>query len=728
MKKTFSILLFTLSSINLWSQNTNIIDLFRSDFRQAEIYFKDLAYHNAIELYERELDRNPNNVKAMLQIAESYRLLKQPVQSEYWYNKASENESLPAIHNYHYAQVLSSNQKYREARALYAQFKEQNPIDSRSPSKIEFIDNMSFYLRDSALYAIEDANINSSATDFGPTYYKDGVVFLSSRDQDLFIKHSFSPSKAQESLFDMYFAKKSGLGAYTTPVKFQQQINTKFHEGPLSFGPGESLIFTRNNFYKGQSGRGSDGEMKLKLYFANLDKDRNLSNLRPFPFNDDEYSTAHPSWSSDGKTLYYSSDMPGGLGGADLYVSYYEGNAWTEPINLGSPINTEGNEMFPYKFENKLYFSSDGHGGFGGLDIYLTINSNNTYSDVINLGYPANSSYDDFSFIMNENGREGMFASDRPGSSEDDIYNYFVRHSVVAGQVIETDDRYPIPGATVILLDNQGEIIQSSLTNNNGQFHLDLPLDTDYSIDVTKDGFTRATENHSYASKTAFDVDSINVFMWAHDLFAQGTIYGNETQQTLSDVQLILSNFNSPHNDTIYTDDSGQYNFILESGNEYVISINKELFVPTQHKFNTLNFKKGVIRNDFIIEEEFLNKGLVLFDFNDDQLKPNFMAETNEILRILQRNPSTFLIISAHADSRGKKDYNLALSRRRASNIQEFYLRNGVEKKRIIARGFGEELIINRCSDGINCHEEDHSKNRRAELKIEKELVGEELR
>lgn len=701
--------------------------MFRSDFRQAEIYFKDLAYRNAIELYRRELERSPKNVKAMLQIAESYRLLKEPMEAEHWYNKASEEQPISAIHNYQYAQVLSSNQKYNKARIIYSQYKEQNPLDSRPTSKLRFIDNMSFYLRDSSLYTIEPANINSSAIDFGPSYYKDGVVFLSSRDQDLFVKHTSSASSTTESLLDIYFAKKTGSGIFDSPVKFQQQINSRFHEGPLSFGPGESLIFTRNNFYKGQARRGTDGQMKLKLFFANLDKDRNLSNLSPFPFNDDEYSTAHPSWSSDGKTLYFSSDMPGGMGGADLYVSYLQDNRWTDPVNLGSAINTEGDEMFPFIFEDRLYFSSDGHGGFGGFDIFFALNSSNSYLKVANLGYPANSSHDDFSFIMNKNGREGMFASDRPGSSEDDIYNYFVRHSVVAGQVIEVDDNYAISEATVNLLNINGEIMASTETNSSGEFHLDLPLDTEYSIDVSKTGFTKTNENYSYAKKNAFDVDSIKVYMWAHDLFAQGTIYSNETQRALSDVQLILSNSNN-QKDTVYTNELGEYNFIIESGNEYGITINKELFVSTQHKFNTLNFKKGVIRNDFIIEEQYLNKGLVLFDFNDDQLKPNFMAETNEILNILKKNLSAFLIISAHADSRGTKEYNLELSRRRASNIQEFYIRNGIEKKRIIARGFGEEFVINRCSDGINCHEEDHSKNRRAELKIEKELPDEEIK
>ena len=268
---SFCIFLLATTSV---AQNTNIIDLFRSDFRQAEIYFKDLAYRNAIELYERELERNPKNQTAKIKIAECHRLLKDAQNAEYWYEKASEDGPLPAINNYHYGQVLSSNQKYRQARALYNEQQRQNPLDSRSQLKIDFIDNMDFYLRDSALYEVSITNINSKATDFGPAYYKDGIVFLSSRDQDLFVKHQSSPSSANESLFDLYYAPDHNNGFYGSAVKFQQQINSKFHEGPLSFGSGGSLVFTRNNYFKGRTGRSSDGRMKLKLYFAELDENR----------------------------------------------------------------------------------------------------------------------------------------------------------------------------------------------------------------------------------------------------------------------------------------------------------------------------------------------------------------------------------------------------------------------------------------------------------------------
>ena len=188
-----------------------------------------------------------------------------------------------------------------------------------------------------------------------------------------------------------------------------------------------------------------------------------------------------------------------------------------------------------------------------------------------------------------------------------------------------------------------------------------------------------------------------------------------------------MTNTNTNESQSIVTDSSGGYKFLLQTGNEYLITLKKELFVTMSQEINTLNIKKGTIRNDFVIEEQFLNKGLVLFGYNEDNFSSEFINETQTILNILKKNPSTFLIISAHADSRGSAEYNLKLSETRAQNVEAFFLQNGISSDRIISRGFGESLIINRCTDGIHCIEEDHSKNRRAELKIEKELPEGEL-
>ncbi|MDA0194067.1 MAG: OmpA family protein [Bacteroidetes bacterium] len=462
--------------------------------------------------------------------------------------------------------------------------------------------------------------------------------------------------------------------------------------------------------------------MKLKLFFAELDEDRNLENLTSFKYNDDEYSTAHPFLSKDGKTLYFTSDMPGGFGGTDLYVSRLEENVWTTPTNLGSSINTEDDEMFPFASGDKIYFSSDGHGGFGGLDIYFSINTNDSFTQVVNLGFPANSAADDFSFIMNDNGRQGLFASNRNSKSHDNIYNFFIRHSIVAGQVIEVEENYPIEGVNVSLLDMDGRTMKETISDSLGRFHLDLPLDTDYTLEISKKDYTPSHNDKSYDNRNTFDIDSVKVFMWAHDLFAGGTIYSNETQQMLSDVKVTLENLTASTSENTITNELGEYEFLIEYGNEYLLTFDKELYVPLSHPINTLNIKKGTIRNDFVMEEQFLEKGLVLFDYNEDVLKSDYEEEVNKILKFLKRNSSVVLVISAHADSRGTEEYNLELSERRANNVLKYFLENNISSNRIIARGFGESLIINRCTDGINCHEEDHYKNRRAELKIEKEF------
>jgi len=712
-----------------WAQSTNISTLFHSNFRKAEIFYKKLAYRNAIELYLRELEKKPANTMAKLRIADSYRVLENLSMAEEWYKKAFEEDIPNSYYMYDLAQILSSNEKYTEAREWYNKYRFEVQGDVRPKEKIAFIDNMDFYLRDSSLFYVDLANINSEHSDFGSIYFKGGIVFLSSRDQDLFIKHQSSSAQSKdESLLDMYYSEFDESNSLLTPEKFHKKLNSKFHEGPITFYENENKVaFTRNNYYQGKEIRSFDGTLMLSIYFAELNEEHELTKLTPFEYNNREYSTAHPNFSKDGKSLYFSSDLPGGFGGADLYVSHLENGKWGNPVNLGDKVNTAGDEMFPFTSDGKLYFSSDGHGGFGGLDIFVAIDQNGIFTNTNNFGFPINSPADDFAFIINEEGRKGLFSSNRKGGlGNDDIYNFTVRYFWVAGQVIELEEGYPIPDVEVTLLDSLGVQLNQTFTDSVGGFRLDIPLDTDYSIKVRKEGFSPMFERKISASHNEFDVDSTIIYMWAHDLFAKGIVYDNETQTKMHDVKVEIENITDNRKETTITDENGEYEFILQHGKVYQITASKRLFIPEQIKINTLNIKSGEILNDFILEEEFIGKGLIMFGFDKDEITDDHRNELEMVLNLARKYPETFLIIGAHADSRGSEKYNHALSERRANNTVKYFTSRGVAKSRIIARGFGESLHINRCEDGIHCHEDDHSKNRRAELKIERELPEEE--
>ncbi|MEQ8337812.1 MAG: tetratricopeptide repeat protein, partial [Cyclobacteriaceae bacterium] len=371
----FTIIGLLLAVMFAQAQNTDITTLFMSDWQKAERHYEKWAYKNAIELYERMLEKNPNELRAKVRIAECYAELNELDLAVNWYRQIIDFNDLDPIHYYNYAQALSMIGDYDEAKTWYEVYGEQTG-DSRANLKMEFIEVMDQYRKDPSMVYFNNLKINSENSDFGMTPYKDGFVFLSARDQDLFIKYKDSYQSAldeedpYEARLDLYFTRKSDSSF--ADVEKVHDINTRFHEGPLAFfHDGQQVIFTRNNFYERKKKTSKDGKVKLKLFIARSGKEGHWEDIQPFPYNSDEYSTGHPALNLTDDMLYFSSDMPGGMGGSDLYYSALKNGKWEPPVNLGPEINTAGDELFPYfSYDGNLYFSSDGHGGFGGLDIY----------------------------------------------------------------------------------------------------------------------------------------------------------------------------------------------------------------------------------------------------------------------------------------------------------------------------------------------------------------------
>ncbi|MCK5104231.1 MAG: PD40 domain-containing protein, partial [Cyclobacteriaceae bacterium] len=291
--------------------------------------------------------------------------------------------------------------------------------DSRSKKYAAHLDNLEHLYKDSSRFHFNPVSFNSESTDFSPAYYKDGLVFVSGRAE-----HSKEFKWDESSFLDLYQSAKDSTGNYSEPTVFYKKLNSRFHEGPISFFTnGKSLVYTRSNFEKGTVRRSSDGVTKLKLYFTVIDKKGNWSKRHPYQYNSDEYSVGHPAISNDGLIMYFISDMPGGYGGTDIYVSKFDGRLWSVPENMGSEVNTKGNEMFPFLHNTDvLYFASNGHGGLGGLDIYKFDLSSRKLN---NIGYPLNSEKDDFGLIMNAEGNQGFMSSNRNSQNGmDNIYNF----------------------------------------------------------------------------------------------------------------------------------------------------------------------------------------------------------------------------------------------------------------------------------------------------------------
>lgn len=728
MNKFLAYILITMSmgltSVHVFSQQ-NIGNLLVRNKYKGDQYFLDFYYKKAITYYELALKKDINKDALRLKIGDSYRLLQDYEKAETWYREVMEvNPDVPnPIYKYHYASALMAAGKYDEARGWLKAYKIEVPEDSRSQRKIDGINNLPLYFIDSSIVEITPLPMNTSFSEVAPVAYKDGMVFLSARTQNSLVDHD---NLRKEDLYDLYYVSYDAASGWGETVLFDKVLNTPFHEGPVSFYTGEDkLLLTRSNYLNKRQTVSADGNTKLQLFTA-VKTGEIWANIQPFELNNPSYSIAHPALNSTNDTLFFVSDKPGGFGGTDLYMSVYA-DGWSGPVNLGPAVNTEGNELFPSYVSSRLFFASDGHDGLGGLDIYKAVLEGGIASYVTNLGSPVNSTMDDFSYTIDPITKTGYFASNRPGGmGSDDIFSFSQKAQVLQGIAIQEQDRSPLAGVQINLIED-GLAIATCVTGADGTFRFYLPLSSDFKITAHKYEHSLKTDLQLTTRGNQVDIDSLLIEMHKHDFFARGLVYDSETQKTMHDVSIIISDENSHQVDTVFTGINGMYSFIIEPGKNYVIRAEKDRFSSDSLQINTFSISKGVITNDFILDEEYIDKENIYFDYGKYDLRPDDLPVLHKVVDILKRYPNDWLIIGAHADSRGSREYNQELSEKRAEAVVEFFITNGVPRDKIIARGFGEGLVLNRCVDGINCHEEDHSKNRRAEIKVEEHLPEDEL-
>ncbi|MEO5907375.1 MAG: hypothetical protein ABIQ11_11655, partial [Saprospiraceae bacterium] len=292
-------------------------------------------------------------------------------------------------------------------------------------------------------------SVNSKSLEFSPAYYKKGLVFVVARERNMLLD-----PKTGQAYFDLMYADLAPDGTTGNPISFSPNIRTQYHEGPCSFSAdGNEIFFTRSNLSGGTGINDAKGQVQLKIYHA-VKGTEDWEQIKELPFSSNEYSIAHPALSNEGKFLVFSSNMPGGLGGMDLYVVERNGNDWLQPINLGSTINTKGNEVFPNWHSNgMLFFSSDGHSGHGGLDIFVTDSENgNSFNGIQHLDFPINSGRDDLGLIVSEDGKSGYFGSDRkPTKGKDDLYLWSSSQSIFC----KTEAIAPVLVSKELLITNE---------------------------------------------------------------------------------------------------------------------------------------------------------------------------------------------------------------------------------------------------------------------------------
>lgn len=384
-------------------------------------------YAKAIDYYEWA-ERKSGGWKASLGLATAWRARMDYSKALEFYAKVVDVQGIPVETYFYHAQALMVTQNYPEAERWFANYAASVPSDPRAATFRDIARLVAAVKGDSGQYELRRLPINSKWSDFSPAFFENGILFVSSRPNEVGIRHTSTVDDAP--LLDLFYTEMDSSGKWSKPKPYAA-LNTKLNEGPLTVDSLQGILFlTRNDpsHKKNREKSARQGLNRLQIDPFTRVEDRWVP-AKAFPFNNVRYAVGHPAISPDGQYLYFASDMPGGFGGADLYRATWDASKgeWLPAVNLGPMINTSENELFPYvDSESQLYFSSNGHLGLGGLDLfYAQQTTNGDWSRVQNLGYPLNSEADDFGILLYPDGNNGLISSNRGGVvSDDNIYSF----------------------------------------------------------------------------------------------------------------------------------------------------------------------------------------------------------------------------------------------------------------------------------------------------------------
>lgn len=708
-KKIFIIAILIIGTVSFsFSQSSKI--------KRADKFYDSFAYVKAAEMYASLAERNIDLEHVTLRLADCYHKTGETEKAEQWYAKAVQQENIDSEIFYQYAQVLKENEKYKEAGIWMDKFYEANTEDSRAK---EFIKKKNFLEQIKAegdRSTIQNIDANTEMSDLGTSYYLDKLVFVSSRKEGAATKryHAWN----EKPFLNLYIADISEDGSLSDINPFSKKINSKYHEGPATFNnEGTVIYFTRNNFINGKFGKDDKGINNLKIYTAKFDG-RTWNNIENIHINNDEYSVGHPSLSEDERQLYFVSDMPGGYGGTDIYrVSISEDGKHGEPENLGSLINTEGNEMFPFIYEDEtLFFSSDGHAGLGGLDIFVAkANSNGDFVKMINAGIPVNSSKDDFSFLLASNGKTGYLSSNREGGKgDDDIYYFellrpFPANYIAKGVAKDNSTGKLLSGVVVALYDDKGNVLEEVTTSEDGAYTFFIEQDKQYKVLAKKDKYLNGNntiDTHSLKEKTEIEVDVLLKKYPGISLFC---IISDKTDgKLLADVNVIIKdNIDGEEILNVVTGTEGDFRKALPEKKindklNYLITLKKKGYLTKEINYVKeitspgeipLHYDLDVLMNKVDVGmnlAKVIEINPIYFGFSKSDINSDAARELDKIVKLLKENPGIIIELGSHTDSRGSAESNMKLSNKRANASVAYIVNQGIDKSRMSGKGYGE--------------------------------------
>lgn len=696
-----------------------------SRYEKANVMYENTHYSEAAELYEKALEKKafPDGE---IKLADSYRKMNNTIKAEVQYRRALEKtpDKFGPKEHLHFAQVLKANEKYEEAKIWLQAYLNEFPSDKLAQNLFNSCDSATCLKEEVLNYQINKLkHPEELISAFSPVVYKNGLMYVAeTRGKNKRYKWTGN------SFLHLYYSELT-KDSLSLSQELPGKINTPYHEGPASLSSDmKTLWFTRTYMEKKRIKKTDNNVNHVGIYYSVME-DGKWINIKPFSFNNKEYSTGHPSLSSDGNLLFHISDKPGGYGGTDIYVSEYRDELWSEPKNMGPEINSPGNEMFPYVTEvngtQVLYFSSNGHKGMGGLDVFRTVLHNTEMLQREHLGRPFNSAKDDFGLAFTSEEKAGFFSSNR-GNDEgkDELYRFTSLDPdfFLEGQVFNGLTEKSFPGAKLVLKDLLTGLEFPMTAGDEGRFIKRLEKDHQYQLFAWENDFQADTIEFSTVNLNPGDKIQVKLQPKPY-FFLEGRVINKETGNPVEDavVDLVIPCLKEKR--SFKTEKGGRYKIKVDTINECLLMGRKQnLYTNSKQIIPAMFADTNIVFSDLLMEEIELNKTIrleqIYYNYNSAELSREAMHELDKLIGILKVKPELKIEVSSHTDSRGSNQYNLTLSQKRAQTVVSYVVSKGIKPDRIKAKGLGETQLLNRCGNGSDCNEEEHKYNRRTEFTV----------